>query len=160
MSKDEVLDGEVVDGSSMELAPVTDTEALVSVLTGVGEVQTLDTGETQASIIRQILNAETAEAAMADAAIFSTEDLVGIPFEVTRVRIARSRFGKDGKGGFLVCDITKLDDGTEGILTTSSAKPAARILWFATHDALPAKFKVREPVVTGQGYKVYDVESA
>lgn len=145
---------------AMELVPTTDTEALVEVLTGVGEVEPLDAAETQASIIRNILNAATAEEAMADAAIYSTDSLVGRPFEVTRVRVARSRFGKDGKGGFLVCDVNLLDDGTSGILTTSAAKVAARILWFATHDALPVKLKVRPPVVSGNGFDVFDVETA
>lgn len=144
---------------SMELVAVTDPSALAEILTGSAEIAQVDSAQTQKDIITRILSATTAEEAMADTPTYSTEDLVGVPFEVDSCSIARSRFGNDGKGGFLVCWITRMDNGERAILTTSAAKVAARILWFATHEMLPQKFTVRPPVVSGNGFNVYDVES-
>lgn len=148
------------EGSSQELVLVSDPEEMIAVLTGAAEVKEHDPAETSAAIIRAILTAETAEDAMKDAAIYNTEDLVGVPFTVNDVKVAKSKYGKDGRGGYLICYIVRHDTGEVCIFTTSSAKVAARILWFQMHSMLPASFKVRAPIETGSGFTVYDVESA
>lgn len=148
------------DAPGTELVLTDDPEEMIAVLTGTAEVAEHDPAETQAAIIRAILLAPDLDAAFADTPVFGTPDLVGVPLEINSVKVAKSKYGKDGKGGYLIAFATNLEDGSNIIFTTSAAKVAARILWLQMHDMLPFKIKVREPVESGQGFKVYDVESA
>ena len=142
-----------------ELALVEDPGQIAQALAGMIEATFEDPSAVQAAIAVRILSAATQEEAFTDPPTWNTEDLVGVPIEVDAVRMAQSKYGADGKGAFLVCSCTRLDTGEVGIFTTSSIKVGARIMWCRLHDLLPVRLQVRQPVNSGQGRQVYDVEA-
>lgn len=145
--------------ASVELVPREQIDSMVAALVSGEGIEYADPSEIQAAIVARILSAETETEAFGEAETWSSRDLVGVPFEVYTVRIFRSRFGEQG-GGFVAADVTRLDTGERGILTTSAAKVAARLLWLYLHDALPRKVVVRElETETASGYKPLRLES-
>lgn len=147
------------DSAAGELALIEDPGQIAAALAGMIEATFEDPSAVQAAIAVRILTAETQKEAFTDPPSWNTEDLVDVPIEVGAVRMAQSRFGENGRGAFLVCSVTRLDTGEAGIFTTSSIKVGARIMWCRLHDLLPMRLKVKQPIASGQGRQVYDVEA-
>lgn len=137
---------------------VIDVQGEVELLAGMREMETVDTAALTEAQLWRILGAETEAEAFGETATYSAEDLIDVPFEVSQTALAPSQFHQ-GKGAYVIADIVRMDTGERCLLTTSAARPAARLRWLTIHGKLPRKCVVTVlKEVTASGYRVLGFE--
>jgi hypothetical protein len=143
-------------GTSLVLAE--DRQRAIDLLTGLKEMEAADGAEINAAAVRRILLAEDEDEAFHELDTLNCEAIEGRPFEVASAQLLPSKYN-GGKGAFIAADVTLLYTGEKAILTTSAARPAARIAWLQMHGKLPRQCVVTVvSEATAAGHKVYGLE--
>jgi len=153
----------------VELVPLDMGAAeLAAVFSGASDWQPapVDAAQVSRQIMEQILGATSEEDLWKELPTWGTKGSVGVSFQVDDVRIYQSRFtikdeaGKDTgrKGAFVSCPAVNLDTGELGVLNTSAARPAGKLIALARMGALPCKVRVVERGESSGGFTVLDLE--
>lgn len=146
------------DDTGTDLVLAENRDNVIALLSGLKEMELTDSTEINAAAIRRILLAEDEDEAFAEVETVNCETIEGRPFEVESARLLPSKYN-NGKGAFLAADVTMLDTGEKVILTTSAARPAARIAWLTMHGKLPRQCLITVvSEATANGHKVYGLE--
>lgn len=138
---------------------IDDPETALAALLRGEAVEASDPVLVDEAIARRILFAETEAEAFAEVTTWSTKDHVGEEFEVHDCRVLKSGITENGDRGYLVADVTDLQTGERGILTTGSTKIGAKLLWLRLHDAFPRKVRIKELGKTAKGFFPLDIET-
>lgn len=124
-----------------------------------GELVTeVDPEATARRIVEEIVNASTADEAMAERPVWGAAESVGSAFLLRGVRWYPSSL-EQGPKVFAAVDVVNADTGEAGILTTSAYKQLAKLFVLAREDAFPRHVRVVTSTrPTAGGYWPLDFE--
>ena len=129
---------------------VVNVDEAVEVLTSVVMPEVLDSADFQKSIIEKNLRAETVGDLFSDTGTIAAKDYVGIPIEVTDVRLAAGEVdGKDAT--YMLIDAIVLGTGEAVVLNTGAPNITSKLYNAKLRGMLPLQVAVKEVGKARQG---------
>lgn len=144
------------------LSPSDEIAKIADLFSGLQEYELpkADPNQVTRDVMLQILAAKDEDELWGELPTWSTKDNVGRVYKILGGSIYPSRFTRDDgtKGAFLACRAVDVESGELGILNTSAARVAAKILWHARHEKLPIELRIVKRGESSNGYAIIDCE--